>query len=199
MKIFYILLHISLIYTINMLKNIFIIGAIIFLSACSSSWDKQLTQEDFIEAYKLKDRSVTLSENTLKGFVSLNGFNGDTEIVNLYLDKNEIEVLNISEYKDLWRLVISNNNIRFFGDIQYPEKIRHIDISFNQLENLDGIEKLTELKTLNVSYNKLNEQDFQKLASLTKLQLVYADGNNVSIEFLQRLATFNSKYLGTIK
>lgn len=125
-----------------------------------------------MSTYIEENRSLNLNEKGITDFVSLNGLNGKTEIVNIYLSDNSIEVLNISEYTDLGRLVIANNNIRFFGDIKYPAQIRHLDLSGNILENLDGIEKLTELKTLNVKNNKLDDEDFKILAGLEKLQLI---------------------------
>lgn len=125
-----------------------------------------------MSTYIEENRSLNLNEMGILGFVNLNGLNGDTEIVNIYLSDNSIEVLNISEYTDLGELTIANNGLRFFGDVKYPAQIRHLDLSGNLLESLDGIEKLTELKTLNVKNNKLDDEDFKILAGLEKLQLV---------------------------
>jgi Leucine-rich repeat (LRR) protein len=135
----------------------------------------------------------------LTWFVSLNGLAGDEEIANIDISNNTIQVLNISQYSKLLRIIADNNVITYFWDIKYPAEIKFISVANNQLETLDGIEKLTELKTLDVSNNKLDEEDFKKLASLKNLQLIIADGNDVSDEFLGRLQTFNAAYLGSIK
>lgn len=157
-----------------MKRFIVLILSLLFLVSCgtSSPSSVELTSDAVMKTYKQENRSLNLEAKDISGFVSLNGLNGDTEIVNIYLSDNSIEVLNISEYTDLGRLVIANNNIRFFGDIKYPSQIRHLDLSGNMLESLDGIEKLTELKTLNVANNKLDDEDFKKLANLKKLQFV---------------------------
>lgn|GEM_PF-6145401 len=56
-----------------------------------------------------------------------------------------------------------------------------------------------ELKTLNVSYNKLEDEDFKILSQLPKLKLVVLEGNDVSEEFKTAMNTFNAIYLKTIK
>ncbi len=152
-----------------------------------------------MSSYTSENRGVNLSDMELTWFVSLNGLNNNEEIVNIYISNNEIEVLNISEYPDLGRIVADNNLIKYFGDIKYPNDIRHISLANNRLETLDWVENLTELKTLDVSNNMLDEEDFKKLASLEKLQLIYAQGNDVSQDFLERLDEFNTAYLSTIK
>jgi len=131
--------------------------------------------------------------------VNLNDIKPDVEVGNLYLSENSIEVLNISEYENLGKLELQNNNITFFGDVKYPKKLRQLDLSFNNLQNLDGIEELTELQTLNLSFNKLDEDDFKALAGLDKLRLVYVDGNDVSLEFIEKITNFNFQYLSRIK
>jgi len=177
-----------------------LVSLILITFTLISCWESDsLSKKVLTKAYDAKSRSIDLSDSWIRGFVNLNDIKPDTEVGNLYLWENSIEVLNISEYKDLWKVELQNNDISFFSDVKYPEKVRQLDLSFNQLQNLDGIEKLTELQTLNLSYNQLDEEEFQKIADLTKLRLIYVDGNDVSDEFLIKIANFNFKYLSTIK
>ena len=185
-----------------MKKILFLSISLLVLSAClwsQKSYSDVLTTESFMSSYTSENRGVNLSDMDLSWFVSLNGLNNDEEIVNIYISNNEIEVLNISEYPDLGRIVADNNLIKYFGDIKYPNDIRHISLANNRLETLDWVENLTELKTLDVSNNMLEEEDFTKLASLKNLKLIYAQGNNVSDEFLERLDQYNAPYLQSIK
>ena len=130
----------------------------------------------------------------------MNGLNGDTEIVNLYLQNNAIETLDVSDYSDLGRLDISNNDINYLANIKFPQQIRHIIITDSNLSTLDGIESLSELKTLDIRNNILDEDDLKKLADLPKLQLILAEGNpDISQQMLDNLAAFNVKYLQSIK
>lgn len=183
-------------------KLTFLLITLLLISSCSW-WSNEskdiLSSEFFMSTYTQENRGVNLSNMNLSGFISLNGLNGTEEIVNIDISDNNIEVLNISEYKDLWRLRANNNTFDFFTDIKFPTQIRHIELANNELETLDWIENLTELKTLDVSYNKLDEEDFKKLANLESLQLIYAQWNNVSEDFLSRLDTFNAPYLRSIK
>lgn len=183
------------------MKKFCVLFVSVFLVSCGwvQDSDGDITAESVMSTYKKQDRSLNMADADISGFVSLNGLNGDTEIVNIYLQNNSIEVLNISEYEDLGRLNISNNGINFFGDIKYPSSIRHLDLSYNNLESLEGIQALTELKTLNVAHNKLTEEDFKVLWGLKKLQFIWVAGNDISPEFENNMNTFNAAYLGRIK
>jgi len=152
-----------------------------------------------MSTYTRDNRGVDLSNMWLSWFVSLNGLNGEEEIANIYISNNEIEVLNISEFSDLLRIVADNNDIRYVGDIKYPVGVKHIDLSYNDLDSLEGIEALTELKTLNVAYNNLDEEDFKILGELQNLVFIGVEGNNISEEFLSNMNSFNAKYLRSIK
>jgi len=115
----------------------------IFMVSCDrnvedESWE--LTGEIFMSAYTEEKRAVDLSDTGLKWFVSLNSLNGDMEIVNIYVSNNDIEVLNITDYPDLLRIVADNNNFNYFWDLKLPSTIKHIDLSYNHLKSLEGVE-----------------------------------------------------------
>lgn len=185
-----------------MKKTLMLALTLLILASCSNDLKDEndnLTAKGFMSTYSKDNRGVDHSDSGLKGFVSLNGLNGDEEIANIYVSNNEIEVLNISEFSDLLRIVADNNNIRYFWDVKYPTDIKHIDLSHNELESLDGVELLTELKTLNVAHNKLDEEDFKILWDLKNLQFIGVEGNDVSDDFLNNMNGFNAKYLRSIK
>jgi len=174
----------------------------ILLSSCwsdISSNSVELTTDIFLSQYTNEKRAVDLSSMWLSDFVSLNGLNWDTEIVNLNVSDNAIDVLNITDYPDLLRLVAQNNSFTYFNDIKFPSQIKHINLAHNELESLKTIDNLKFLTSIDISHNLLDEDDFDILMNMENLRLVYADGNNVSQEFLTRLSNFNSRYLQEIQ
>jgi len=144
-------------------------------------------------------RVIDLSDMWLSDFISLNGLNWDTEIVNMNVSDNDIDVLNITEYPDLIRLVAKNNSFTYFNDIKFPPQIKHINLANNDLESLETIDKLTSLVSIDVSDNLLDEDDFDVLMNMENLKVVYASWNNVSNEFLIKLFNFNARYLQEIQ
>jgi len=176
---------------------------ILLLISCSQAelidedWD--LTAEGFMETYTRDKRLVNLSESWLEWFVSLNGLNGETEIVNIDVSDNAIEVLNITQYPNLLRLVADNNNFVYFTDIKFPENIKHLSLANNMLENLEGIENLKNLISIDISGNNLDEDDFQALEGMDTLRYIEATGNNLSEEFQIGLFNYNQRYLAEIQ
>ena len=144
-------------------------------------------------------RVVDLSGMWLSDFVSLNGLNWDTEIVNMNVSDNDIDVLNITDYPNLIRLVANNNSFTYLNDIKFPTGIKHINLANNQLESLETIDSLSSLVSIDVSYNMLDEEDFDILNNMENLKVIYASWNNVSNEFLIKLFNFNARYLQEIK
>jgi len=113
---------------------------------------------------------------------------------------NNIEKIDVSGYTDLNRLNIANNKLTFFSDLKLPTSIRHLNASGNQLRTLDGIDKLTQLKTLDLRNNDLNDDDLDKISELENLKVVLVSGNpDISPDLINRLNNFSQKYIATIK
>lgn len=159
----------------------------------------ELTDEMFMSQYTSDKRAVDLSSMWLNDFVSLNGLNGDTEIVNINVSDNDIDVLNITDYPNLIRLVAKNNSFTYFNDIKFPQGIKHINLANNELESLETIDRLSSLVSIDVSNNLLDEDDLNMLLNMENIKVIYATWNNVSNEFLIKLFNFNARYLQEIQ
>ncbi len=89
-------------------------------------------------------------------------------------DKNAIELtpidsLTISDYS--LEVCIKNTGRK------YIEEINALICNNKGIQYLDGIEKLTELKTLHLNFNKI--EDINPLVELKKLNILYLSGNQL--------------------
>ena len=125
-----------------------ILPLILFCILMVSCGKIEITPELLEHSYNITDRSLQLSNIGVWGFINLNGLMNDTEVNNIYLEDNNIEMLNISEFDDVLRLDISNNKIRFLSDIKLPSDIGYLDISWNTLSNISDIIWYKKLKYL---------------------------------------------------
>ncbi len=183
----------------KILLAILCVFLLIWCSKGSSDEQSELTSEVFMTKYTSDKRVVDLSSMWLSDFVSLNWLNWDTEIVNMNVSNNDIDVLNITDYPNLTRLVANNNSFTYFNDIKFPSQIKHINLANNDLESLEAIDNLIWLVSIDVSNNMLDEEDFNILNNMENLKVIYASWNNVSNEFLIKLFNFNARYLQEIK
>ena len=169
----------------------------LFLVSCGTF---ELSSESVLQSYNSETKTLHLEEKNISGFVYLNTYKPEEEIVDIMLQNNSIEVVDVTGYTDLELLNISNNKINYFWDIKLPEQILHLNASGNNLSTLDGIEKLKRLKTLDLRNNKLDSADLEKLGDLENLKVVLVDGNpDVSQELINDLRDFSLKYIATIK
>ena len=171
---------------------VFLILPFFILSSCSK--DFVISENNISLSYKTEDRSINLWWKNIKGFVNLNWYLDWTEVNNIYVNDNYIEIIDVSKFKKLWRLDVSNNNIRFPSDIKLPSQIRHLDLSNNKLSNLWYILDLKKLKTLNVSNNNLEDNDFD-FKNLDNIKYINAEWNNLSKDMFYKIDEINSFYL----
>ena len=170
--------------------------SLLILASCGKT-AFELSNESLLQSYEVPDRSLNLVEKDIKGFINLNLYLTGTEVNNIYLWGNEIEFLDISGYNKLGRIDLVNNNLRFVSDLKLPANIRHINISHNKLTDLNWLSGLEKLKTLDVSYNNLDEVDIKWLTNLKNLQYLNVEWNEVSQELLDKMTEFNAAYLST--
>lgn len=176
-----------------MVKKIIMWITLVFLVSC---WAKfEINSESLSDSYKDNNRSVNLNDKNITWFVNLNEYMTDKEVNNIFVQNNSIEWIDISDYNDLWTLDISNNNIRFIWDLHLPVNIRHLNLSWNNIESLEWIEKFKKLKTLDVSNNNLSDDklDVSALENLLYINLKW--NTNISEEKLNAAAEFNALYL----
>lgn len=110
------------------------------------------------------------------------------------LDLSELGIVNLNLYihnnllKKIMEINISKNllkNILFI-----PNHIIQLDISFNKLENINFIKKLTNLKYLNISYNKnliIEDTIFENLINLQTIEMAGNNLKNISDILFEKL------------
>lgn len=179
-----------------MKKMIFIIVLILLLNSCSSEYE--INTDNIEGTYRIDDRSLNLDNKNITVFLNLNKYMSWTEVNNIYLQNNKIQRLDISEFSKLWRLDISNNDIRFINDLKLPKKIRHLNVSGNSLDDIDWLDNYLEMKTLDLSNNNLDDNDIN-FSKFKKLRYINIEWNKVSTGVINKINDFNSVYLSQNK
>lgn len=98
---------------------------------------------------KLYVKTNLMTYDTIK---LLDEYSSEIKILEINL-KNIIGLLDLSKFKKLKKLDYSFNNIFKISNI--PETLEWINISYNLLENICGLELPNNLKYLNLSNNNL--------------------------------------------
>ncbi|KAJ1959721.1 hypothetical protein GGI12_004186 [Dipsacomyces acuminosporus] len=105
------------------------------------------------------------------------------------------QIGDISACVQLRKLVLANNNIGSNDDLKGIRDIKslaYLDISGNQLEDIDVIENLPRLNVLNLSNNRLAHIPAQ-IASCSDLKALIVGHNNIKrIENIEELANLNT-------
>jgi len=179
-----------------MKKILLIITSIVLLLSCTIWFE--LTNVSVKESYKISDRSINLSNNKITGFVNMNTYMSGIEVNNIYLSNNQIQLIDVSWFEKLWKLEINNNKIRFLSDLKLPIKIRHLNISWNQIDSIIWIEKYKKLKTLDISFNNLDIKDLD-LTLFKNLQYINIEWNSFDLDFINKVNDFNALYLSKNK
>lgn len=178
------------------MRNILIfISLVLFLVSCGYDDSYKLNKENVEKTYKRVDRSLNLEDKKIKWYISLNKYMSWTEISNIFIWNNEIELINVSWFEKLWTLDIKNNNISFIWDLKLPNNITSLNLSWNDLSDIKWIEKYTKLKKIDLSYNKLTDEDFESLKALKNLIYINVKWNDVSEELLNQISNFNATFL----
>ena len=139
--------------------------------------------KDFSENHRKKlVRSVFNCLKTDKKFPLINYLNNNQR----YLDKIELDTV---KYND--RIIglmqeqilnLRDQNIEHIKQIENLEtrykKIQELDISNNNIKDLDGIENFTNLRTLNMNNNKI--RSIKNIEKLKELRSVSFRNNNIS-------------------
>lgn len=188
-----------------MKKILIFILPLILLFSCSEEKEEikevwyTLSNQNLMQEYEVPDRSLNLSNKNIKWFVSFSQYLTWTEVNNIYLQNNSIELLDVSKYSKLWRLDLSNNLIRFWTDVKLPSGIRHLNLSNNSLSSIKWLSNLKKLKTVDISNNDLDDNDIKSLIWLDNLQYINIEWNKVSDNLRVEFWKFNARYLSTHK
>ena len=101
----------------------------------------------------------------------------------------------LNSFKNLIQLDLSNNHISSLGKFLYGLiKLKHLDISCNKLEILDGIENLINLEYLNASHNQIQTLTcFKLFTNKKKLNTLNIKGNLIyDLKEFDNLVGFSS-------
>ena len=176
-----------------MKKVLLLIVSVFLISSCSNEFDG--TKENIEATYKIENRSLNLENKNINFSLRLNHTMSGTEVNNIFLWQNKIQLIDVSWFEKLWTLEIDNNDIRFIWDLKLPLTIRHLNLSHNNLTSLKWIEKYTKLKTIDVSYNKLDSDSLKSLEWMKNLKYINVEWNSLSEKVLNKVNSFNSRYL----
>ena len=103
------------------------------------------------------------------------------------------ELTNV-DFEKITVLYLYHNKLTSFKVLEKLRQLKDLDLSVNQLTDVKGLEKLTQLTFLGLSNNKLTDvQGLDNLTQLTKLGLL---GNKLTdVKGLEKLTQLNGLYL----
>ncbi|OAF70755.1 hypothetical protein A3Q56_01459 [Intoshia linei] len=106
-------------------------------------------------------------------------------VVNLNLSFNKIKDLHVLDAANikLEKLNVSHNHLKTFTllSVLIHQNLTYLNLQYNHLTTLEGIQKLVNLEYLNVSYNKLKQDNvFVPIYSLYCLKKLKIYGNPIS-------------------
>ena len=98
---------------------------------------------------------------------------------NLSLSTNDIEEIALPKLQYLKILSLARNKIRRISSLdQIGNSLEQLWLSYNLIEELDGLQPCIKLEFLSISNNKINSWDeVDKLAQLSKLTKLLLFGN----------------------
>ena len=128
----------------------------------------------FVDGNTLTIRST--KEKSLKSICDLKGLNKLTDLKELDLAHNEIEVIeNLDDLINLEVLNLVNNRIKEIKGLDNLSNLEELNLSGNRIIKIEGLDNLENLEKLNLSRNKIVEMEgYKKLIKLKSLRL----GNN---------------------
>lgn len=81
----------------------------------------------------------------------------------------------------LWRLDLSDNDIRELDGVAALSALKWLSISKNRVENMEPIAELQSLEVLNVSHNRLDQAGLAPASKWSKLKALIANNNKISV------------------
>jgi Leucine-rich repeat (LRR) protein len=112
----------------------------------------------------------------------------------LDISNNDIsQIIYLQNCLNLRVLNASNNRLNVLSNLCWViGSIQRLNLSYNAIESLDGIEKLAQLERIDLSYNKITDlSEVQSLSTLKHLTHVYLSGNTICLHPNYRLHVFS--------
>ena len=124
-----------------------------------------------------QDTSLNIINLTRKKFRIIPTIEGGKDTQVLYINLNKIQkISNLEQFTELLELHIQNNKIKIIENL--PKSLLKLDISNNELNNLDNISQLNNLEWLNIENNSIDT--LIEVIKLYKLIEFYAAGNLIN-------------------
>jgi len=131
-------------------------------------------------------KDFLLTEEEMQGITDLGVFNQDitdttgmeklTNLDAMALINTNIESIDLSKYPELNVLIIRNGKLTSL-DVSNNPHLQHIDVSYNNISKIKGLEKLEELGYLFAYNNNLSSIDVSKI---TNMEVLMIDNNPIT-------------------
>nr|WP_312983042.1 leucine-rich repeat domain-containing protein [Clostridioides sp.] len=145
----------------------------------------------------------TLNAYTLNNNVAVEGVNTKETVVNIQdpelekaLIKNNIEKpITIEKLSERESLDLSNNNITNIQELQFCTSLKHLYLGNNKVSDISPLKGLKSLESLNLESNEIS--NISPLEDLTSLTYLYLNSNQISddINSLKDLKSLTTLYL----
>lgn len=125
-----------------------------------------------------------MANNKIKNFNNPR-INSLTTLIDLGLSSNEISNINLSYYKELMSVDLSNNKLTYLNSTLFKnnEYLQSLDVSRNNITDLPPgtFQFMKNLKLLNLSSNYLTRLRFGSLKGLHKTELLDLSKNHIEV------------------
>jgi hypothetical protein len=117
-----------------------------------------------------------------------------TNSITIMLANNSINTIpNLDKLNSLTRLAIDNNQITKIENLE-KLNLTHLNLSNNEIKEIEALDSLTKLKSLNLSGNLITE--IKNLDKLTKLEELHLDDNHITeLKNLEKLKNLKQLYI----
>lgn len=153
------------------------------LRSLTISWNKLTT------LYIQNEILIRAGSNQISTIILLS--EGD-ELRELFIENNGLtEIESLVNFENLKLVSLSNNPIKDLSPLSEITSLEELYLrNTNSKYQLGKLSSLSNLKTLDLSYNNLGKFNYYKMQSLKKLKNLYLDGNNLTSIDYKHLSTY---------
>jgi Leucine-rich repeat (LRR) protein len=144
-----------------------------------------IVNEDYFNYFPNLKR-INLSYNKIKK-VKLSKL----PIEKLYIHKNEIKKADLGALTRLTDINLWYNKLKKWKYALLPNTIKILELQHNELEDIKWVEKLKDLESIRVEFNKLEDLDMVVLKDLKNMRFISAGENKLSKKLIDGFMNFN--------
>ncbi|MHA7102614.1 leucine-rich repeat domain-containing protein [Roseivirga pacifica] len=152
-----------------------------FVNIPDAKFEQKLIEQG-IDSDNTINQRISISDALAVTSLNLSNYNEGTAITDL---------TGIEAFTNLTSLVLTNNMLTTI-DVSKNTSLVHLNLLFNELTSVDGLNAATQLKTLNISWNFLSEISLD-LPSLEVLNLSENDLTSINVEKCENLNSLLAK------